>query len=152
MTARVLPTPTHRLRGARPLPRREVCICSRGDRDLRVHVNLSPSCLCDPELVKRVRRTLDGHELPGALLGLEVTEQSLDLGPEAANTAQHLAAMDVSLALDDFGIGHSSLYRLSQIQPALPADELERWIDARGRAARGGRSSGPSEALSGLGG
>jgi EAL domain-containing protein (putative c-di-GMP-specific phosphodiesterase class I) len=86
-------------------------------RALRVNVNLAPKCLCDPDLPPRIRELLDHHELPGSLLGIEITEQALDLGEVAERNLRILAAMDIVLALDDFGIGHSSLYRLTRVRP-----------------------------------
>jgi diguanylate cyclase (GGDEF)-like protein len=85
----------------------------RGGASLRVSVNLSPIQFAREELPERVAAALDAARLPADLLELEITETVAMRSPELA--ARHLArlrALGVSLAVDDFGTGHSSLARL----------------------------------------
>jgi len=80
---------------------------------LRVSVNLSPVQFAREELPERVAAALDAAGLAPELLELEITETVAMRSPELA--ARHLArlrALGVSLAVDDFGTGHSSLARL----------------------------------------
>jgi diguanylate cyclase (GGDEF)-like protein/PAS domain S-box-containing protein len=84
-----------------------------GGASLRVSVNLSPIQFAREELPERVAAALDAARLPADLLELEITETVAMRSPELA--ARHLArlrALGVSLAVDDFGTGHSSLARL----------------------------------------
>ena len=85
----------------------------RGGEPLRVSVNLSPVQFAREELPERVAAALDAAGLAPELLELEITETVAMRSPELA--ARHLArlrALGVSLAVDDFGTGHSSLARL----------------------------------------
>jgi diguanylate cyclase (GGDEF)-like protein/PAS domain S-box-containing protein len=85
----------------------------RGGEPLRVCVNLSPVQFARDELPERVASVLERWRLPPELLELEITETVAMRSPELA--ARHLArlrALGVSLAVDDFGTGHSSLSRL----------------------------------------
>ncbi len=85
----------------------------RGGEPLRVSVNLSPAQFAREELSERVAEVLEAYQLPAELLELEITETVAMRSPELA--ARHLARLrmlGVSLAVDDFGTGHSSLSRL----------------------------------------
>ena len=85
----------------------------RGGEPLRVSVNLSPVQFAREDLPERIAEALEVTELPPELLELEITETVAMRSPELA--ARHLArlsALGVSLAVDDFGTGHSSLSRL----------------------------------------
>ena len=85
----------------------------RGGEPLRVSVNLSPVQFAREDLPERIAETLEVTDLPPGLLELEITETVAMRSPELA--ARHLArlrALGVSLAVDDFGTGHSSLSRL----------------------------------------
>ncbi len=84
-----------------------------GGEPLRVSVNLSPVQFAREELPERVATVLEAYRLPAHLLELEITETVAMRSPELA--ARHLARLrmlGVSLAVDDFGTGHSSLARL----------------------------------------
>ena len=96
----------------------------RQDRrpDLRVGLNLSPSSVTDPDLPRRVAECLQRHGLDGSNLVLEVTESALLSDPAGARqVCGQLRALGVRLALDDFGVGYSSLAHLH----ALPLDILK---------------------------
>jgi diguanylate cyclase (GGDEF)-like protein/PAS domain S-box-containing protein len=85
-----------------------------------VHVNLSPRQLNDPALVATVREVL-GDAGAGAL-ALEITEGTLiDRGVDRVGVLERLRDLGVTLVLDDFGTGWSSLARLS----ALPIGGLK---------------------------
>jgi diguanylate cyclase (GGDEF)-like protein len=83
---------------------------------LAVHVNVSAQRTGDPRLVATVREALDRHRLPGEALILEITETGrvpdLDV---AAQVLTKIRALDVRLALDDFGAGFSGLSYLLQL-------------------------------------
>jgi EAL domain-containing protein (putative c-di-GMP-specific phosphodiesterase class I) len=87
----------------------------RPGSELAVAVNVSPLQLADPELPAVVARALADSGLPPSGLTLEVTETALMSDPErAAQVLSALRATGVRVALDDFGVGHSSLGYLRQ--------------------------------------
>jgi diguanylate cyclase (GGDEF)-like protein len=89
---------------------------------LELAVNLSPSNLRDPRLVKDLQRMLLTHGLDASTLVLEITENVLIVDEaQAAETVAALGELGVALAIDDFGTGHSSLTRLRD----LPLAELK---------------------------
>jgi len=77
---------------------------------VRIAVNLSPVQFKDGRLVEIVKNALAKSGLPAHRLELEITE-TVVLQEDQANRAalQELGALGVSIALDDFGIGYSSL-------------------------------------------
>jgi diguanylate cyclase (GGDEF)-like protein len=87
-----------------------------------VAVNLAASHLCEATLPPLVRRTLEAHDLPAQLLEIEVTETVLLVNPEASiRHALALSQSGVRMALDDFGVGYSSLSYLKR----LPVSSLK---------------------------
>lgn len=93
--------------------------------DFVVCVNVSPCCFVRRGLPRLVARTLAEHGLPATYLCIELTEEALDLSADAQAVAVELTELGVLLALDDFGVGHSSMDRLV----GLPLNELK--IDRR---------------------
>ncbi|MFC5994513.1 putative bifunctional diguanylate cyclase/phosphodiesterase [Pseudonocardia hispaniensis] len=81
-----------------------------------VSVNVSPLQLADPDWVREVSAVLEETGLPAEKLQLEITEQAV-LGDEAValDALDALRAAGVRLALDDFGIGYSSLAWLRRL-------------------------------------
>lgn len=80
--------------------------------ELTVAVNVSQRELLDPEFPARVRRILHETGLPSEALHLEVTETVLAADRDLHGPLAALAALGVSLSIDDFGTGHSSLSRI----------------------------------------
>jgi diguanylate cyclase (GGDEF)-like protein/PAS domain S-box-containing protein len=88
----------------------------------RVAVNLSPREIPRPELVENVAAALAETGLDARLLELEITEGFLmDRPDDALTTLMSLKALGVTLAVDDFGTGFSSLSHLKQ----YPIDRLK---------------------------
>ena len=88
----------------------------RQDRpDFLLTVNLSATQLADPAVVETVERALADSGLEPQGLGLELTEQVL-IGDEndVLRTLSALKALGVTLLLDDFGTGFSSLSHLKR--------------------------------------
>jgi diguanylate cyclase (GGDEF)-like protein/PAS domain S-box-containing protein len=84
-----------------------------GGDALRLSVNLSPLQLARESLAERIATVLAAARIPAKLLELEITESAAMRSPEVAE--RHLArlkALGVTLCIDDFGTGHSSLSRL----------------------------------------
>src|SRR5204862_5354805 len=87
-----------------------------------VAVNLTPECLDDPALPDDVQRLLRDAGLPPRLLRLEITERAFTaLGSSAEQAMEQFTANGISVALDDFGVGYSSMARLVR----LPVDVLK---------------------------
>ena len=93
-----------------------------GGPPLRVSVNLSPRQLHDALLLEKVQHVLEATLLPASRLELEITETSLiENFDRAATTLERLRRMGVRVAIDDFGVGYSSLSYLRR----LPVDRLK---------------------------
>ncbi len=106
---------------------REACAQARQwvqsfQRPLMLSVNLSPRQLHDPQLVATVWQTLRETHLPAHMLELELTEGTLMQDPHAAaQMLGELKQLGLSLAVDDFGTGHSSLAYLRR----FPVDVIK---------------------------
>ncbi len=104
----------------------EVCRQIRTWRDnglrMRVAINLSVHQLRQPDLVERIARALREHDINPGLLTCEVTESVAMVDTEGTiRFFSQLAQLGVSISIDDFGTGHSSLAYLRK----LPASELK---------------------------
>jgi diguanylate cyclase (GGDEF)-like protein len=87
-----------------------------------VAVNLSMRNIHDPQLPQTIAQLLQRWDARPELLRLEMTETVLAADPDRAlQTMDSLRAMGVHIALDDFGIGYSSLAYLNR----LPLDEIK---------------------------
>src|SRR5450755_3504608 len=86
---------------------------------MTISVNLSARQLADPHLVVKLERALQAAGADPGVLWLEVTEDTVQQDPIAVGSA--LDRLGVNLALDDFGMGHSSLQTLRE----LPVDMLK---------------------------
>ena len=84
-----------------------------------VAINFSPRELAQPDVVDRVRSTLERHGVEPRRLCIEITETAvLDEVDTAIATLNALRDIGVRLAIDDFGTGYSSLSYLRR----LPVD------------------------------
>lgn len=90
--------------------------------DLRIDINLSPRFLRQADAVSDVALALDRSPLPAWSVQLEITERSaLDDDEQARRNLRAFRALGVHVAIDDFGVGYSSLGYLKQ----LPVDVLK---------------------------
>jgi diguanylate cyclase (GGDEF)-like protein len=93
------------------------------DRELSVSVNVSPRQLAAGDFPAIVENALEESGLDPRLLCLEITESAVLADPEAATYAlERLKSLGVRLAIDDFGIGYSSL---AQLKALLPVDTIK---------------------------
>jgi diguanylate cyclase (GGDEF)-like protein len=107
---------------------------------LRISVNVSTRQLEDPDFAAEVARTAAAANLETDQLTLEITETALMRDPDtAAERLAELKALGVRIAIDDFGVGYSSLGYLLR----FPVDQLK--IDRSFIAMMG--SSAQSHAL-----
>ena len=89
---------------------------SDGGYPVPVAVNLSALHLLDSELPRDVARALDRAGVAPAMLELEITEGAVMANPvRAMEVIERLRRMGVRLAIDDFGVGHSSLGQLADM-------------------------------------
>jgi diguanylate cyclase (GGDEF)-like protein len=78
--------------------------------DIRISVNLSPAQFSTCDLVSTVERALKTSGLDPNRLELEITERLLlESSAPTLSVLDELAQLGVSIALDDFGSGYSSL-------------------------------------------
>ncbi|MDG4867210.1 EAL domain-containing protein [Guyparkeria sp. 1SP6A2] len=95
---------------------------ANGLEDGRVAINLSPLQFNRPNFLATIRRTLDVTGLPAKRLELELTEGILmDEGAKAIETLRNLQDSSISVSIDDFGTGFSSLSYLKH----LPIDKIK---------------------------
>jgi len=82
-------------------------------QELPVAVNLSARNLLEPDLDLAISALLDMHNLPARLLELEITESAIIEDPvRARQMLVRLTSLGLTVALDDFGIGNTSISQL----------------------------------------
>lgn len=100
---------------------------------LNISVNVTPSDLAQSDFSQRVLTILEQARFPASKLTLEVTE--IELSPDVVSSLEsssRLRMHGVSISIDDFGTGHSSLTQLIsspftelKIDQTFVADMLE---------------------------
>jgi len=106
---------------------REICRHYRewqlqGLPPIPIAANLSPRQFNDAALLHEISDTLRNSGMPPALLELEITESVVMYNTEKAmQILVGLRALGIRIAIDDFGIGHSSLSQLKR----LPIDIIK---------------------------
>jgi len=105
---------------------RTACMQARAWRDahdghsLCLAVNLSPRQLAESDVIEVVSHALQASAIEPRSLCLEITESAVvDVG---LSTLESLQKLGVRLAIDDFGVGFSSL---NQIRRMPPVDTLK---------------------------
>jgi diguanylate cyclase (GGDEF)-like protein len=94
----------------------------RAGRALGLAVNISADDIGDSRFDSRIAACLSRHQLPPALLTLELTESGFIDDPEQAlKMLDAIACLGVSLSIDDFGTGYSSLSQLNR----MPVHEVK---------------------------
>ena len=81
----------------------------------RIAVNVSAHQLLAQDFVPRLEALLEECRLPGNCLELELTENVFQTGATTIAVLERLRGMGVSIAIDDFGIGYSSLTSLERL-------------------------------------
>jgi diguanylate cyclase (GGDEF)-like protein/PAS domain S-box-containing protein len=90
--------------------------------NLEMGFNLSPRQFWQPDLAERILLRLDERSVDPSNVVVEITETSAMRDPDRASAVLwDLHSRGLRLALDDFGIGYSSLWRLRN----LPVDVLK---------------------------
>jgi diguanylate cyclase (GGDEF)-like protein len=102
--------------------RQTACWQKAGAGDLRIAVNVAARQFQQEDFVKMVGDILAETSLAPASLELEITETSIMQHPEhVIRVLTQLKELGVSIAIDDFGIGYSSLMYLKR----FPIDRLK---------------------------
>jgi diguanylate cyclase (GGDEF)-like protein/PAS domain S-box-containing protein len=96
----------------------EACAAAARMREIlpefRIAINLSTRDLCESDLPDAVAEALDRHGIPPGALRIEITE-TVSLDDSVLPVLRRLFALGVEVALDDFGIGYSSLSYLKRL-------------------------------------
>jgi diguanylate cyclase (GGDEF)-like protein len=101
---------------------RECAAFCRAGSSVKVSINLSAKLLGSHEVVDLLGRAINIWGFDPSLLVLEVTESAMMADPEVAlDVLKALHEMGVTLSIDDFGAGYSSLDYLKR----LPVSELK---------------------------
>lgn len=94
----------------------------QGVGDFTLSVNVSGLQMRGNQLLEDVNRALNGSRLPARMLELELTENVIMTNVEhVASIMMELRKMGVKVAMDDFGIGQSSMGHLQR----LPVNRLK---------------------------
>ncbi|MGY3266447.1 sensor domain-containing protein [Lysobacter sp. HA35] len=95
--------------------RHHAFLVAQGLGHVRISVNVSAMQFAHG-LLDDVRRVIDEFNLPPGALELELTESVIVDDPKrAADVMSALAELGVTLAIDDFGVGYSSLSYLKRL-------------------------------------
>lgn len=89
---------------------------------VKISVNLSARQFSDPDLLADIRSALESSGMDPSLLELELTESMVMINPaHTIKVLEQLRALGVRTALDDFGVGYSSLAQIK----GFPIDTLK---------------------------
>ncbi|MGD8340709.1 MAG: EAL domain-containing response regulator [Gammaproteobacteria bacterium] len=95
--------------------------CAAG-LDIGLRMNIAASLISDLEFPDRLESLLWQHEIDPRLVTLEITETAmLDQQSHTFDILTRLRVKNINLAIDDFGIGYSSLTQLFQ----MPFNEMK---------------------------
>jgi diguanylate cyclase (GGDEF)-like protein/PAS domain S-box-containing protein len=94
---------------------RQAAAWQQVSENLVVAVNLSAYTLHDSKLLARIQTLLKAYAVPPQLLKVELTETAIASDSRAATcTLAGLADAGIHVAIDDFGVGYTSLSRLTE--------------------------------------
>ena len=95
---------------------------AEGCGEITMSVNVSPQRFQDLEFVRRIKEIVDRTGVPSNRIQLEITEGSaLQQSEPTLSTLHRLRSEGFKIAIDDFGVGYSSLSNLRN----LPVDVLK---------------------------
>jgi diguanylate cyclase (GGDEF)-like protein len=86
-----------------------------GWKNACVSINVSAPQFLETDFVSHVIEALKVTGLPASALELELTETVLQTGAATIDSLRRLRDIGVAIALDDFGIGYSSLTSIEQL-------------------------------------
>lgn len=92
---------------------------AHGGREIVVAINVSPRQFKNGGLVQSIRSALQETGLAAQRVCIEITEQALlDNNEMNQATIEEMKALGVKIAIDDFGVGYSSLSYISRLAPS----------------------------------
>lgn len=96
---------------------RDICRWrEKGKETVRVSVNLSRRHLFDHKLLERIALLVDSYEVPHNLIEIELTETTTDVDfKELRKIVTGLRKLGFCTAVDDFGVGYSSLNLIKEL-------------------------------------
>lgn len=119
----------------------------QGAIDFQIAVNITPSCIAEPDFVPWIKSQFDKHGVPPPWIKLELTETMLcDTNQAILDKLNELREYGVTVAIDDFGTGYSSLGYLHE----LPINVLKIDKSFTDRVPGDDTSEGITEAIIGL--
>ena len=107
-----------------------------GKKPVRVSVNLSRKHLVDVDLLKHIMDVIEKHRVPHFYVEIELTETTTDVEfRDLRRVVNGLQAQGICTAVDDFGVGYSSLNLIREIpwnilkidRCFLPEDEKNKY-------------------------
>ncbi len=82
----------------------------------RISVNLSRRHMTDPDLFTHIVEIIDRNNVPHSLIEIELTETTTDVEfRDLKRVVKELQKSGIATAVDDFGVGYSSLNLIKQI-------------------------------------
>jgi len=87
----------------------------RGMKNITLSINISPYQLDDEMIVSQVKAILDETGISPSRLELEITEQTALGGINRVSRLHKFKETGIKIAMDDFGMGHSSLMYLKEL-------------------------------------
>lgn len=86
-----------------------------GYPDLSLSVNVSAAQLESGNFIQRLKETIEKNKMQSSTLKIEITEQTALAGSiKIIDQIDQIRALGIKLAMDDFGMGHSSLKYLKE--------------------------------------
>lgn len=101
----------------------EACIFINQNRNTpKISVNISGITIVKEDVVQNIQAILTKYTIPYIKIDIEITETAFlgDIGPVVKNVKE-LRELGITISIDDFGVGISSLSRLKD----MPADTLK---------------------------
>jgi diguanylate cyclase (GGDEF)-like protein len=95
---------------------------SMGLGGMQISINVSPLQIRDPNLVSNILSAMNTANIPTSQIEIELTETSVFESPQRARVAlNRMRDAGLSIAMDDFGTGYTSLGQLAD----LPMDVVK---------------------------
>lgn len=88
----------------------------KGIKDCKISINISPDQLLTKDFIQRIKDILAETHFPPNLLEFELTETSVLIYSESAESVlNQIHSIGINITLDDFGTGYSSLIHLRRL-------------------------------------
>ena len=95
---------------------KDYTICKENGSEVNISINLSVRNLQNPELAPLIQELLSKHNMNSGSITFEITESAIMSDPvRARETLNQLSTMGISLDIDDYGTGFSSLAYLKML-------------------------------------